>query len=626
MKTRFAIAIVGLGPRSLSVLDQLDRRFTEALARDVALEITVLDPYPPGGRVWDPAQPVELLMNTLASETTAFAPGDASDRYPTLYAWTRLPGVTDSVAEHLRHFAEELDPEGYAPRALFGTYLQWAYGEIERRLAGRVRLVHLRERVLSAVDTGKRVVLTTNRATVVTTNMLIVAPGHLPVISSSDEQQLTRAATTFNGVFAPASHPLDTPVASILERENVLVRGLALNFFDILAMLTEGRGGRFTSAGGTLRYIPSGREPRIYAGSGRGTPPLARVDSPSITDAPVFLTDVRVRELSQMGSHCDFRRDVWPEIVRETSWAYYSALARLQPDAVVGSLPELAEVLRQADPFTPELTSALASLVPTASLRIDLRRLGNALEGRTFHTRDQLDDFMVAHLDADVESARHPEWSARAHCQAALRSARVRLHPLLAAGGIGGESYLRDVEGWFAPLMRTISNGPPVMRIAQLAALVRSGVVSFIGGGTRVSADSESFIAQSETVLAPVRARVLLDCFVPRQDARNTVDPLIRSLFARGTARSHRRPNSRGEGTELGAIDVDPNSGGVLSRSGDLNPRILISGVPLEGVRWNTALAGRAGEEGDFFRDTRILAEQVIRMAASSRLLVAEDA
>lgn len=56
----------------------------------------------------------------------------------------------------------------------------------------------------------------------------------------------------------------------------MLLRGLGLNFFDYMALLTTGHGGTFVRSGSLLVYRPSGNEPRLYAGSRRGIPYHAR--------------------------------------------------------------------------------------------------------------------------------------------------------------------------------------------------------------------------------------------------------------------------------------------------------------------------------------------------------------
>ena len=48
------------------------------------------------------------------------------------------------------------------------------------------------------------------------------------------------------------------------------MRGTGLAFVDLAVLLYEGRGGRFVEAPDGLRYVPSGSEPVLIAGSPRG--------------------------------------------------------------------------------------------------------------------------------------------------------------------------------------------------------------------------------------------------------------------------------------------------------------------------------------------------------------------
>jgi L-aspartate N-monooxygenase (nitrosuccinate-forming) len=110
---------------------------------------------------------------------------------------------------------------------------------------------------------------------------VILAQGHLPVVSRQTQAHLTEYAARHPRLryFGPAN-PADLDLSPIAPGESVLLRGLGLNFFDHMALLTTGRGGAFVRGDdGTLTYTPSGREPRLYAGSRRGVPYQARGDN-----------------------------------------------------------------------------------------------------------------------------------------------------------------------------------------------------------------------------------------------------------------------------------------------------------------------------------------------------------
>ncbi|RAE51566.1 hypothetical protein DN540_37780, partial [Burkholderia multivorans] len=80
MSADHSVAIIGVGPRGLSVLERLvalgARRWDPARGPIV---IHLVDPYPPGaGIVWRTDQPPSLLMNTTMGEQTIFPDGSCS--------------------------------------------------------------------------------------------------------------------------------------------------------------------------------------------------------------------------------------------------------------------------------------------------------------------------------------------------------------------------------------------------------------------------------------------------------------------------------------------------------------------------------------------------------------------
>ena len=126
----------------------------------------------------------------------------------------------------------------------------------------------------------------------------------------------------------------------------VLVRGMGLNFFDLMVQVTEGRGGRFVPAtdGEPLTYLPSGKEPRLVAGSRRGTPYRAKARIKSYIPAGVELrhfTTHAARLFAEAGVQPGFDHDLWPMLHRDVYWTYYSTLARVEPECLKVAPQEL---------------------------------------------------------------------------------------------------------------------------------------------------------------------------------------------------------------------------------------------------------------------------------------------
>ncbi|MBI0383090.1 FAD/NAD(P)-binding protein, partial [Streptomyces albiflaviniger] len=332
-----AIAVVGAGPRGTSVLERLCASAPE-LAPGTPLTVHMVDPSPPGaGRVWRTAQPDELLMNTVASQVTLFT--DASVECggpvrtgPSLYEWVSAHGL-----------APGLGPDDYPSRALYGRYLEWVFGEVVRGAPDtvtvrthRARAVRLEERAdgtqALTLDDGSR--LEGLRA-------VVLAQGHLPAATDATERRYAAHAERHGLRYYPPANPADVDLSPIAPGEPVLLRGLGLNFFDHMALLTAGRGGTFVpnEHGGGLVYRPSGLEPRLYAGSRRGIPYHARGDNakgPCGRHTPLLLTpDVlgRFRKRADAGDPPDFLTEIWPLVAKEAETVYYETLLALRaPD------------------------------------------------------------------------------------------------------------------------------------------------------------------------------------------------------------------------------------------------------------------------------------------------------
>ena len=152
-----------------------------------------------------------------------------------------------------------------------------------------------------------------------------------------------------------------------------------------MVLLTEGRGGRYVPReGGGLDYLPSGREPRLLAGSRRGVPyrsKLRQVLQGDPPEAPRFLTAAAVDALLDSDAPLEFRRDVYPLVAKEVAWGYYRELFTGHPDRVAWPWSDFAEAFAAADHDSAELADLVAAAVPSPEDRLDLGRLDRPLQG-----------------------------------------------------------------------------------------------------------------------------------------------------------------------------------------------------------------------------------------------------
>ncbi len=620
-----AIAVVGAGPRGTSVLERLCASAPE-LAPGARLTVHVVDPYPPGpGRVWRTAQPGELLMNTVASQVTLFT--DASvvcdgpvRTGPSLYEWAAARGI-----------APGLGPDDYPSRALYGRYLEWVFAEVVRGAPEPVTVrVHTARavRLEDRADGGQ--VLTLDDGTrLAGLRAVVLAQGHLATAADATAARFAAHAGRFGLRYYPPANPADVDLSPVAPGEPVLLRGLGLNFFDHVALLTQGRGGRFVPATGpdgpTLVYRPSGREPRLYAGSRRGIPYQARGDNakgPYGRHVPLLLTpDVlaQFRKRAEAGDPPDFLGEIWPLVAKEAETVYYEALLARDP-APAPAAP--ASRFRQAFLATahggPEEAAVLTEFGVPAGRRWCWETVSRPHRGRGFTGRDDFRRWLLAYLREDVAQAR--QGNVAGPVKAALdvlRDLRNELRQIVDHGGLSGASRDAHLDGWYTPLNAFLSIGPPRRRIEEMAALIEAGVLEVLGPGLTVSpaagSDGAGFLGRSAEVPGePVRATTLIEARLPEPDLRRTADELLLWLLHTGQCRPHEV-----DGYETAGIDITPSPYRLIDAQGRPHPRRFAVGVPTEGVHWVTAAGARPGVNSVTLCDTDAIARAVLSVTVS---------
>ncbi|MFB7475111.1 FAD/NAD(P)-binding protein [Kitasatospora sp. NPDC056184] len=630
------IAVVGAGPRGLSVLERL---LANERARPSAAALTVhlVDPYPPGaGRVWRTNQSRLLLMNTVASQVTAYTDPSVTidgpvEEGPSLYEWAKsaVPqGSPGEFDDQVRAEARALTPDTYPTRAFYGRYLRDVHRRVRAAAPAHCRIVEHRTRAVRLTDAdplpgSAQVLVLANGRRIADLDAVVLALGHLATGPTTAERTLTRAAATHGLVHVPPANPADLDLAALLPGRPVLIRGLGLNFFDHLALLTRGRGGRFTERDGRLVYHPSGQEPLILAGSRRGVPYHARGENEKGAHGrhhPRLLTEAyaaRLRERAAAGEPVRFVRDLWPLVAREVEAVYYAALL-----AAAGR-PEDGERLAEQYLAAPGADRAAAVLdrhgIP-AGQRWDWQALARPYAERRFASRAEHRAWITDRLERDVREARAGNLSGPLKAALdVLRDLRNEIRLAVDHGGIEGSSYRDDLESWYTPLNAFLSIGPPASRIDELRALVEAGVVDLLGPDVRIALDPRgdrpAFTAHSPAIDAPpVRAAVLVEARLPEPDLRRTGDRLLRGLVDDGQAGAYRIPDAAGPGYETGGLAVTERPSRLLDRAGRAHPRRFAYGIPTESVHWVTAAGIRPGVNSVILGDSDAIARAVLAL------------
>ncbi|WP_030566462.1 FAD/NAD(P)-binding protein [Streptomyces aureocirculatus] len=615
-----SIAVVGAGPRGTSVLERLCASAAELLPLGARLTVHVIDPAPPGpGRVWRTAQPSELLMNTVASQVTLFT--DASVDCagpvrpgPSLYEWAargHLPG---------------LGPDDYPTRADYGRYLEWFFARTAATAPGGVRVVpHTARAVaLTQAPDGLQTLALDDAKTLSGLCAVVLTQGHLPTTAEPALAELSAYAARHGLRHLPPANPADVDLSAVAPGEPVLLRGLGLNFFDHMALLTVGRGGRFVpgdgggSGSGALRYVPAGSEPRLYAGSRRGVPYQARGDNakgPYGRHRPVVLTPeaiARFRKRADSGDAPDFRAEVWPLIAKEVETVYYTA--RLDASGAADRARAFPDRFLDTAPGSPEEAAVLDGSGFAPDDRWSWERLARPHGGRVFRSPGDHRAWLLDHLREDVAQA--ALGNVAGPLKAALdvlRDLRNELRLVVDHGGLSGASRRAQLDGWYTPLNAFLSIGPPRRRIEELTALIEAGVVEVIGPRLDVRCADGAFLAHSPDVPGSgVRATTLIEARLPEPDLRRTGDALLAGLLAAGQCRPHTV-----DGYETGGLDVTPRPYHLIDGAGRPHPRRFAFGVPTEGVHWVTAAGARPGVDSVTLSDADAVARAALRAVVS---------
>ncbi|MGI5153886.1 FAD/NAD(P)-binding protein [Microbispora sp. CA-102843] len=645
----FEVCVIGAGPRGMSVIERLCANARRLPPRARVL-LHVVDPYPPGaGQVWRTDQPGQLLMNTVASQVTLFTDPSVDIRGPletgpSLYEWARqlvlfADGVLspdgalfpDGVSEDVLAEARRLGPDTYPTRAFYGRYLRWVFERVVARAPRQVEVRVHATRATSLDDvpgTGAQRVTLEDGTVLGSLDAVVLAQGHLPVEPSDAELEAAAYAAAHGLLHVPPANPADADLSGVQPGEAVLLRGLGLNFFDHMALLTLGRGGRFERGeAGRLVYRPSGREPRLYAGSRRGIPYQSRGENQKGVEGrhePLVLTPSRIESLAARSAArggLDFRADLWPLIAKEVETVYYATLlARRDCECVAGRFRTAYLAHPWGDPAEAMVLDAFG-IGP--AVRWDWERVAEPHRGIGFTGQGDFHEWLTAYLRTDLAQAQ--EGNVSGPLKAALdvlRDLRNEVRQVVDHGGLTGRSHRDDLDRWYTPLNAFLSIGPPAERVEQMIALIEAGVLTVVGPDMRVHARDGAFEAESAAVPgSAVRARVLVEARLPEIDLRRTADPLLRHLLGTGQCRAYVIGGRRGEdGHETGGLAVTRRPYRLLDAAGRAHPRRFAYGVPTESVHWVTAAGVRPGVNSVILGDSDAIARSVLALTPARAL------
>lgn len=566
------IAIVGTGPRGLSVIERIASKLTERKTLR-PLIVYAIDSVEVGcGRIWRTDQPDWLIMNTRCKNATMFpnAPDGGAWRPgygPTFMQWwrqvdTNYPG-----------------PSGYAPRGLYGKYLKFVLDVIELNLPECMSLERVQDRVVDIAEQASEYVLKLESGReALHVDRLIVCTGypHRESDRAKNMSGLPIPHLTSFDILEAFQNGLSLP--DDLSEQTVGVRGLGLSFYDVLSELTIGRGGRYVEREGNLEYVPSGRKPKLIVAGSRSAYPLpvrGKDDRPPKTGhVPHFFTKSRVASIRANGPTC-FRTSYLSWITAEVNLVYIEKILGANQYAEFRSKLEARDVT--VDTVLPVM-SELARPFGIDAL-LDLEDQAAPFKGLSFSSQDEFRKAIVAVVGDDIARAEVGEFNDPIKAALdVLRHIRPTIRQAVDLGGLTRSSH----HEFITKIARTIaflSSGPSRTRAKQLLALFRAGKLEMLGPSANFSKVDESRVVASSDKVKDygVEINVLIDAYVAAPDVDLDENPIIRSLADTGILR-----NFMG----VGGVEVTVKPFHSITKAGETKDRIHMLGIPTEAARW----------------------------------------
>ncbi|PQZ85939.1 hypothetical protein CQ018_19350 [Arthrobacter sp. MYb227] len=660
-KDPYTIAVVGAGPRGTSVLERIEAVLKDSQHRGRMLRVLIFEPFEPGaGRVWSTAQSRLFLMNTPALFPTV-APERVQDGEPGLSfeQWRALGGDGALLSSVESEELAGLSRGSYPPRALYGRYLRHVFDTVISALKvlpqiAEVQILRAEVRHLEQTDLGYELraqpmstqyphPAVEGEVENFTVDAVVLALGHVPAHLNPAQSVIAAAAQDANLSYQGPNVPSDVAWERIRPGQRVLVRGLGLNFFDVMVALTVGRGGEFRQVNGgpgrELEYWSSGNEPKIMAASRRGTPYRAKscIDdfiAPSVKleyfDSEVIIQKIAEQRAINPDAAASFEAHVWPLLHRDVLLAYYRTAAErvpgrflIDPQEFVSRLIAVLDAEHQegSKVWVSKAQRLVTEFAPELGF-LDVQGLGHPFAGRGFTSAKEYQRSVREYLEADALASAGGEKDPLKLAIGTLNAGRMVLKNMIAEGLISDASRLSEVQGWFEPLVEGLASGPPVQRIEELAALARAGIVEFIGPDPEFGIDpvSQVFTAASPWVDAPnYTAPALVEAMMPANRVLQTASPLLRQLLDDELASPLIMRSTEGEPIQGQGLDVVGTPYRMVDAHGLAHRAIFVIGLQLSSAQWGTAIAAQAGAAFDdaarTLGDAQDIAHELVRLS-----------
>ena len=564
-----AIAIIGLGPRGLSILERIVA-FARAKQFPLDINITIFDSNPFGVGCHSTDQAEHLLVNTIASQITIFSDHTVQGsgfilEGPSFYEW-----LCD-------HTSSSHDPNGYYPRKLLGEYLQWGFRYLCDLAPDTLNIIPVSRRVISASPSPMTWQIKTDNGEIYYKDYVFLTTGHESEIPKKDEAN--------SRIFS--AYPLDKSTSGIQAHETVAVEGLGLSTCDVLSTLTIGRGGKFIrNQEGVLCYQASQKEPKIICFSRSGLPLSARARNEKEVREQYkahFLTRTAVNELKSKHKKLDFESQILPLLLSDMEFVYSKTYIKKHHGYIAAH--RFANAYLSAK--ETERKYLIFDYIPPQH-HFDWKTLINPIPSNALSSKEKFDQWLDNYLHEDLSNANEGNLSnpLKSACDL-LRDLRDNIRYAVDFSGLTESSH-RWLLSAFIPVMNRLAVGPPKIRIEEMLSLKKAGILKMDLGPNpqwRFDQTRNVFVinGQFETIEAEALIRSRIAMPIPQESSNILLQQLINDGFARPFFNNQFHPSG---------LDISQNFN-LISRENHVYKNFWALGTPIEGPKFYTFILPR---------------------------------
>lgn len=614
--------IVGAGPRGLILAERLISNYAQTKKGDLSIQL--IDPFDIGGRVWLRNQNPLFLMNSAIQQLTFFTDDAVKmngpiENGPNFYTWTKtvakdyLASFKDDL--QAKYFLEHLDDlklNDYPSRALLNYYATWFFEQLVTKAnALNINLTYTKSTVKDIIDAPgdvleKYAVITDDNTYYA--DEITMALGHSDHTLSPKENQLNEYAKMHNLMYVAPMHPAQADLGQIPANKPTLIRGLGLNFFDYMIQLSTKRGGQFIAdADNKLKYIKSGDEPLIIAGSRSGLPLHAKGINQKTQETrykPHFLTEEKINELTENHTKNMPYSTFNHLFVSEMQFVYYTNLVK----ELGLKFPNFEEALLSSNNLNQTASEFGFSADDLFMLDRILKPFGK------FDTMEEYQVEMMNYLQNDIDD------SAKGNLDAPytaafdlIRDIRDRIRILIEGNGFSNDDrklFLTD----FNALSSLISVGPPRLRIQQMLALMEAGVLKLIPANFEVVPVNGQFKINTTNPDDSLYVDSIIEARLGAIDLHHSKNPLEVNLRDKHIMTSASYLLSDESVYSTGALVVDRKSYELIASDGSKTKSIRAYGVPTEKYMWFTTSLPRPYGNDRMLRDADHIARLMLKL------------